>query len=645
LISLSRTFALAAALGAAAALPAAAGAASPPAPKLVVDRPTKKVVIREGNTGRMLLGGRWYFRLDDARTGERSGFFHQRSLSGWTAIRVPHNWNARDTVLDKQSIGWYRKEFRLPRLSPELRRQKLLWRIRFESANAQAKVWLNGRVIGKHTGGYFPFELDLKGLRKRRRNRLVVKVSSLRQTTDLTHWRFFGQGGWWNFGGLLREVYVRPIDRVDIQDVKVLPRLPRVHGSARVGVELTLRNAGRKARRVELALGVGTKHRKRQRIQLSRKVDGRATRTVRVRFRIRKPSLWRPGHPRLYNLLATASADGQRRSAYRVAFGVRKIKVKGSRVYLNGHRLRLRGASVHEDDPSTGGVFTRAQRRLTLRRLRQLGASVTRSHYPVHPAFIEALDRAGIMYWVDAPVYQLPNQLLDQPRVRANAVRAAQNMVRSNVNHASIFVWSLGNELAGDATEGGRIGSGFRDYIRRGTRQVHKLDDTRLVGLDRNPRLGEQIFQPGLEPLDVLGINEYFGWYKDSAFGYRATTTSDLGPFLDQVHNSYPRLPLFVTEYGAESTGNGAETQRGTFQFQQKYLRDHVAIHASKPYVNGSIIWILKDFRVLPGWTGGNDRARSTPPWNNKGLIDQFGAPKPAFSSVGALFRATKPLR
>ncbi|MFN2617114.1 MAG: glycoside hydrolase family 2 protein [Thermoleophilaceae bacterium] len=603
------------------------------------------MVIREGNTGRMLLGGRWYFRQDDARTGESSRFYRQRSLSGWSAIRVPHNWNARDTTLDQQSIGWYRKEFRLPRLARRLRKQKLLWRIRFESANAQAKVWLNGRLIGKHIGGYFPFELDLKGLRRHRRNRLVVKVSSVRSTTDLTHWRFFGQGGWWNFGGLLREVYVRPVDRVDIEDVKALPRLRRVRGSARVGVELALRNAGRKDRRVQVAVRIGTKGRRAQRIQFSRKVNARSRRAVRVRFRIRKPSLWRPGRPRLYSLFATASTDGERRSAYRLAFGVRKIQVKGTRVYLNGHRVRLRGASVHEDDPSTGGVFTRAQRRVTLRRLRQLGASVTRSHYPLHPAFIEALDRAGILYWVDSPVYQLSNLLLDQPRVRRSAIRAAQNTVRYNVNHASIFVWSLGNELGGDATEGGRIGSGYADYIRRGARQVHKLDDTRLVGLERNPRIGEQIFQPALGRLDVLGINEYFGWYKDSAFGYRPSKTSDLGPFLDQVHNAYPGLPLFVTEYGAEATRDGSESQRGTFQFQQKFLREHLAIHASKPYVNGSIIWILKDFRVLPNWSGGNDRAYATPPWNNKGLIDQFGAPKPAFSSIGASFRATKPLR
>ena len=84
-------------------------------------------------------------------------------------------------------------------------------------------------------------------------------------------------------------------------------------------------------------------------------------------------------------------------------------------ILLNGKRLNLRGASVHEDDRVEGGALSQRTRDLLLNRLKNLGATITRSHYPLHPAFIEALDRAGIMYWVDAPVYQIPNSLWDEP--------------------------------------------------------------------------------------------------------------------------------------------------------------------------------------------------------------------------------------
>ena len=125
---------------------------------------------------------------------------------------MPSSWNAQDLTENRATVGWYRKEFTLPEAPKDVQR---FWKVRFEGVNYRSTVWLNGRRLGSFVG-YFPFELDLTGLR-RGRNTLVVKVSTLRGRTDLTHWRpapfnGFGVGGWWNSGGILREVYVRPID-------------------------------------------------------------------------------------------------------------------------------------------------------------------------------------------------------------------------------------------------------------------------------------------------------------------------------------------------------------------------------------------------------------------------------------------------
>ena len=215
---------------------------APPPPALEVQKPSKKVLIREGQDARLLLGGRWYFRLDDLLAGEASRWYAQRDLSGWSATRVPNSWNATDLTQNRPTWGWYRKEFVLPKDPKGLKRA---WKVRFEGSNYRTTVWLNGRKIGGFTG-YFPFELDLKGLRKGR-NSLVVRVSTLRSRTDLTHWRpaafnGYGSGGWWNSGGLLREVYVRPVDTVDVERVQALPRVRRLGGPARVEVRTTLRN-------------------------------------------------------------------------------------------------------------------------------------------------------------------------------------------------------------------------------------------------------------------------------------------------------------------------------------------------------------------------------------------------------------------
>ena len=135
-----------------------------PPPPLVVQAPQGKPLVYEGQTSRQLLGGTWYFRQDDTLTqGDTEGWYAQPDLNGWEAIRVPHNWNARDTTLNRSSVGWYRKEFKLPKV-PRDELKRTFWKVRFEGANYRTKVWLNGRTIGGYTG-YFPFEADLKGLR------------------------------------------------------------------------------------------------------------------------------------------------------------------------------------------------------------------------------------------------------------------------------------------------------------------------------------------------------------------------------------------------------------------------------------------------------------------------------------------------
>ena len=616
----------------------------PPPPPLEVELPGGKPLIREGQPGRMLLGGRWYFRPDDFLVqGDTEAWYAQDDLVGWSPITVPHNWNATDTLENRSSVGWYRKEFRLP-ASPKGTRS--VWKVRFEGSNYRTKVWLNGRHIGGFTG-LFPFEAELKGLRKGR-NTLVVKVSSVRSRTDLTHWRpanfnGYGTGGWWNFGGLLREVYVRPVDTVDIQDVNVLPRLRRLRGPAKVEVRTILRNFTRKERDVGLVLGVAGERIRAGPVTLR----PLAEREVTTEFTITRPRLWQPGHPFLYELTVGAVTERKRRAAYRLNFGVRKLETRGGAMLLNGHKLNLRGASIHEDDLNEGAALSPTTRRLLIRRLRGLGGTVTRSHYPLHPAFIEAFDRLGILYWVDAPVYQLPNSYFDLSGVRGGAMRAAVLTVRNNVNNPSIFTWSLANEPGGSRSEGGVIGPGLATYIRDAAAAVRELDDTRFIAIDRQSRVGEPLTSSAFRYLDVLGVNEYFGWYPsyNPVFPRPPTTVAELGPYLDELHAANPSLPLMITEFGAEAKGPGPVTQPGSYEFQDKFVQDHLAVHASKPYISGSIHWALRDFRVHPTWEGGAPAGWTLPPWNNKSLIEETNQPKPAYADVRRLWRRVRPLR
>jgi beta-glucuronidase len=601
---------------------------------LEVDRPGRRTLIRDGQKGRLLLGGAWYFRLDDAREGGARGFARQRSLRGWQRVSIPHNWNARDTTLNRSSHGWYRRELVLPRGS---KAGRILWVARFEGVSHHATVYLNGRVIGRHSGAYTPFEVDLRGLRPGR-NRLVVRASTMRGPTDLTHWRRarfngFGTGGWWNFGGMSREVYVRPVRRVDVERLSVLPRMRCTRCSARVEVRTLVRNTARRARRVSVTLRLG----KRVVAGGSATVAARGRREVLQRFTIRRPRRWRLRKGGLYGLEATAAVVGAR-STYRTAFGVRKVhRLSDGRVLLNGRAMHLHGASIHEDDPAVGAAWLPAQRRSALRRLSELGATVVRAHYPLHPAMLEALDRRGVLVWSQAPVYQVPENNLLMPRVRRNAVNANREMVLRDRNHPAIFAWSIANELP-DA-----VGFGQGAFIAGAERAVRRLDPTRLVAIDRATRSGGAEGHPAIRSLDALGVNEYFGWYDSAAPGLPETRDTDLGPQLDRLRAAYPGVALFVTEFGAEANRPGPEDEKGTLDFQKRWMRDHLAIHDSRRFVNGSIVWALKDFRVHPTCGGGNPAPN--PPWNNKGLLDETGEPKPAFWEVRLLFGAPQPPR
>jgi beta-glucuronidase len=430
-----------------------------------------------------------------------------------------------------------------------------------------------------------------------------------------------------------------------VEHVAALPRVRRVGGPARVEVRTTLRNFTKKDRDVSLIVTISGE---RFRIE-PETVPALGRRELSETFIIKRPRLWSPRSPELFDMSVSAVTQRKVRGTYRLSFGVRKIETRpGGIITLNGKRLNLRGASVHEDDAQEGGALSQATRTLLLNRLKNLGATITRSHYPLHPAFIESLDRAGIMYWVDAPVYQVPTSNWVRSGVRALAKRAAVLTVRNNINHPSILTWALANEPSEAGPNLGAYSPSLVRYIREASHEVRELDDTRLVGIDRHSRVGEPYTTEAHQYLDVLGVNEYFGWYRSVAENLPAlppTTTADLSGYLDALHAANPDLPLVITEFGAEATRSGPVEQKGTFEFQRKFATDHLAIHGSKPFVNGSIYWALRDFRVHQTWQGGAPDGYAIPPWHNKSLIEENNHRKPAFLDVARLFRRTKPLR
>jgi beta-glucuronidase len=615
-------------VAAAAASPAAAADTTDPN---AITTPQPGQLYDDGRTDKHLLDGPWWFRLDPTGVGTRRGYAHRSALDGWTPIQVPYAWNATDEspASMRGSIGWYRKDFRLPKAAKGTQ-----WIVRFESVNYRSWVYLNGRLIGKHEGGYIPFEFDLAKYAKKGVNQLVVKADSRRSLNTLPPMKKLSNGlpsgGWWNYGGILREVYIRPVSKVDMTEFLARPLLPCRRCDASVLVRATLRNVTTKKIAVQTRASVGGRT-----VRLPKVTLGpRAIRSIESKVGIRNPRLWEPGKPELYAVSASATAGRRSTAGWRARIGVRSFRVSATgRVLINGEPVQLRGASFHEENLPVGAALTPQMRIDMFQDLLDLGASFARAHYPVHPAFLEMADRAGIVFWSQIPVYQLPNSVTAKASVRAKALRFLTQAVTRDQNHPSILAWSVGNEMPT------RVGSGQQRYIRDAARLLKKLDPTRLRALDY-AGYPNALPSSTYRVLDALGVNCYFGWYPGP--GGQVDDRHVLGPFLDQVHRYYRSKALFVTEFGAEANRPGPFDEKGTYSFQRQLIEDHLAVYDSRPFVNGALIWALRDFRVRPQWDGGNPKPNS--PLNQKGLSDWNGNPKPAFAAAARMFRERDPI-
>ena len=618
--------AIAGALAAAAAVIASSAGA---APQQVYSAPVPpaQTLSADGPNGRFLLDGTWLFRFDRG-VGLAQHFERSASIAGWQQVAVPNAWNANDqsSASFVGTAAWYRKDFRLPSAAAGES-----WLVRFESVNYRATVWLNGKLVGQHAGAFLPFELELapRLLSRTGINRLVVRVDDRRGPTDLppagTGLGAAAEGGWWNYGGILRAVYLREVDRIDLASVQVLPRLPCPACPARIDYRVLVRNYAATRQRASVVAnygGVST-------LLGTRTLAPGGSTTVSAEGTVAHPVLWWPGQPHLYNVTLDASVQGVGVAHYFLQSGIRSVRVSADgHLLLNFVHVHLRGVGLVEDSPTLGSAIGSDQLRQYMAWVKDLGATMIRSQYPLDPYLEELADQMGVVIWSEIPVYQVRNGKL--AAIRAAALAALRTNVLVNGNHPSVIIWSIANEL------GSSVPAAQTAYIRAAVGTAHALDPTRPVGLALagHPDAG---CPRGYGPLDVLGLNDYFGWYV-GANGSIADS-SLLPDYLNMMHSCYPHKALLVTEFGAESDHHGPVEEHGTYEYQQAFIRYHLSVFDSLPFLSGAVYWALQEFRVRPDWGGGNPHPH--PPMHEKGLISFAGTEKPAYSDVRSIFSAT----
>ncbi|MFA3918809.1 glycoside hydrolase family 2 protein [Ruegeria hyattellae] len=524
------------------------------------------------------LNGDWRFAIDPMREGLRQRWFEHDDQpiddwivprdydeGGWQTTSVPGCWSTeREEWLRYEGAAWYSREFEAETPTGDHRVV-----LRIGAANERARVFLNGVFCGLHLGGSTPFFVDVTQHLQQGKNLVMIEVDSTRRADAVP----MHHTDWFNHGGLYRDVELVTVPTVHISHLFV--RL--VENGVAVDVALSSGEDGTAA--VDIA-GL-----------IQGRIDVRAGAGAATLDCA--PELWSPDTPRLYDVTVSFGAD---LVADRVGF--RSIERRGQELYLNGRPLRLRGIGVHEEDRDVGKYSNEADIRRRFAHLKDLSANIARAaHYPHHELVARIADEMGILLWEEIPVYWAI--AFDNPPTFENARNQLVELIRRDANRASVILWGVGNENAD---------TDARLKFMRGLVETARAEDpSRLVTaaclINRETFLIEDRLA---DHLDVIGLNQYFGWYEPGFEGLERL-----------FENSDPDRPVVISETGADAVAgmHGPDSQLFTEEYQAKVLTRQVEIAAQTEYVVGTFIWLLYDFRT------DRRQTRHQRGWNLKGVI------------------------
>ena len=551
------------------------------------------------------LNGEWGSIVDPYFSGLFS-FHHVEKKNGWflnykakpgdtfpteynfaTApkLNVPGDWNTqRKSLFYYEGPVWYERDF-----TYQLKEHTHVF-LHIGAANYRSWFWVNGQKVCEHEGGFTAFNCDITSTLHPGANFVVAAVDNTRLEDGVPGL----ETDWWNYGGLTREVSLIEVPEAFIDQYDL--HLDRGEGSVIEGwVHVMDSQPGTK---IEVDIP-----------ELAAKTsavtadDGRATFQMNVKGLVR----WSPQTPKLYKVVVRAGDD-----SVNELMGFRTIETRGTEILLNGKPIFLRGIDIQGEAPyRTGRAWSDKDSETLLGWAKELGCNFVRlAHYPYDETMLRAADRMGILVWSENPVYWALE--FDNSKVLAKAEQQLDEEINTSRNHASIILWSMANETPNTPAR--------TQFIETLAARARSLDPTRLITaalLVRTEGNTKIVDDPLGKALDVIGANEYIGWYE----GHPDSADST------QWQVDYQK-PLIMSEFGAEAKAgmHGGEDQRWTEEYQANVYRHQIPMLNKIPQLRGISPWILMDFR-----SPNRPLAGIQDEFNRKGLISEKGQKKLAF--------------
>ncbi|MFA6541362.1 MAG: glycoside hydrolase family 2 TIM barrel-domain containing protein [Bacteroidota bacterium] len=489
-----------------------------------------------------------------AEAGDRtSPYFNDTSWAVHSVPGVENTMHAYEKVPEFYEDGvWYRRTFSVS----DSMQQKAPTLV-FFAVNYIADVWLNGKYLGYHEGGYTPFAFDLSSaLRFDSANVLVVRVDNIPWGSRQDIVPYY-TCDWFNYTGIIHDVFLEFSGNISVVRADVVPQ--NIDGLIKTTVVIKNKNASAdnvdvslhvfKAKTDSLLLSsemtadlIGAEVNVDGTTQFSLPLSADSIGILQTNLTVTNPDLWSPNHPNLYILKVVVSKGGVVTDEFCTQFGVRTIVTKNDRILLNGKEIFLHGVARHEDHPVYGRSIPPNVIFSDLKLVKGVNANYLRSgHYPNHPYTYLAADRLGLIVMEEIPVwwFDVGSAWAIQNSARKIHLQMFREMALRDYNRPSIALWSLSNEckdVAGRST--------FFQMVQ--SELDTKYPDGRLITQSAAAdRPGPN--DPSQKYTDVAGWTMYYGIFYDpySVGAYRGTQY-----FLIDANDNFPNKPVMDTEFG-----------------------------------------------------------------------------------------------
>lgn len=560
------------------------------------------------------LNGKWNYIVDPYEcgyynyryqpydeSGWRGGYFEYRkpsspsdlieySFDNDNYLKVPGDWNTQyEKLFYYEGTIWYKKSFDLDK-KPNKR-----YFLYFAGANYEKHVYLNGKKLGKHEGGFTPFNFEITELVKEKDNFVILKVDNKRKKEGVPTLNT----DWFNYGGITRDVMIIETPETFIQDYKFELR---DFNKKIIGGYIKLNGKDISNSTVKIS------------IPELKKIINLKTNTEGIAYfeeTLKNLILWSPENPKLYSIEISTEKD-----TIIDKIGFRKIEVKGSDILLNGKPIFLKGICIHEENPIRANrAFCIEDAKMLLNWVKELNGNFARlAHYPHNEYMARVADEMGILLWEEIPVYWTIDWTNEY--TLSLAKKQLIDLIERDKNRASVIIWSVGNE-----TPISEIRNKFMIEL---ITAAKKTDSTRLVSAaleqhalkdNRNIHI---VDDPLINYTDIISFNEYIGWYDGLP-----------DKCLDVEWQINNEKPVIISEFGGDALQglHGEKKHRWTEEYQEDLYLKTLTMLSKIKNLRGITPWILADFRSprrnLSGIQDG---------WNRKGLIaSETGVKKKAF--------------